>query len=202
MKQLNKHSGPTKKSTFKVVLFIIVLILAGAWAVYTMAVTPSANKHPSTSADESSKTTKPDSKPAPQSAKVIKLYYVALEDNGKSGQKIGCNDSLVEVDSKSTATSNSTMGALETLLADHDEYYGQSGLYNALHLSWLTVVSAGLSGDGKTMVVDITGSLSLGGDCDGQRVMSQIEQTARSASGAENIKITINGKPINEAINL
>ncbi|MEO8691383.1 MAG: GerMN domain-containing protein [Candidatus Saccharimonas sp.] len=198
MRQLNKHSGSNKKSTLKVVLFIIILILAGAWAVYTMAITPATNKDTVKSTAESSKT----AKPAPQAAKDVKLYYVALEDNGKTGQKIGCNDSLVEVDSKSGATSNSTMGALEALLSNHDEYYGQSGLYNALHLSWLTVVSAGLSGDGKTMVVDITGSLSLGGDCDGQRVMSQIEQTARSASGAENIKITINGKPINEAINL
>ena len=60
---------------------------------------------------------------------------VAIGDNGAAGKRAGCGDSLVPVNIEAPYTQGVLKAALEYLLAQKSQYYGQSGLYNALYQS-------------------------------------------------------------------
>lgn len=85
------------------------------------------------------------------------IYMILLEDSGKSGEKIGCGDSLIEVETQS----KDNQAALVYLLNNHNQWYGQSGLYNALYQSNLSVSRWQETGDG--IEIDLLGSMILGG---------------------------------------
>ncbi len=121
------------------------------------------------------------------------LYFVALNDNGDSGKAIGCGDSLVPV-----ATTGVTLEeTLKALFALKDQNYGQSGLYNALYASNL---KADAIVSGSNASVALSGTTSLGGTCDTPRFQEQIEATVHQFSGFETAAITLNGKPLAEAL--
>ncbi|HXV99446.1 MAG TPA: hypothetical protein VEC93_13565, partial [Anaerolineae bacterium] len=82
----------------------------------------------------------------------IKIYLVALDDNGQNGPKIGCGDSLVAVEREITPTLAPLRAAIEELLAVHEQYYGQSGLYNALYQSDLHLENVAIDEHGKTTI--------------------------------------------------
>ena len=116
-----------------------------------------------------------------------------MNDNGDSGKAIGCGDSLVPV-----ATTGVTLEeTLKALFALKDQNYGQSGLYNALYASNL---KADAIVSGSNASVALSGSTSLGGVCDMPRFQEQIEATVRQFSGFETAAITLNGKPLAEAL--
>ncbi len=56
-------------------------------------------------------------------------------DNGVSGTKFGCDDSLVAVEVPIAPTVGVLRAALNQLLSLKSSYYGQSGLYTALYQS-------------------------------------------------------------------
>jgi hypothetical protein len=116
----------------------------------------------------------PDSQASP--AKTLHIYLIALEDAGKSGPKVGCGDSLVAVDVRA----EDNISALQTVLVQHSQYYGQSGLYNALYQSSLTI-SRFEAAAGK-FEVDLTGDLTLGGVCDNPRVEQQLKAVIRQST--------------------
>jgi hypothetical protein len=91
--------------------------------------------------------------------------------------------------------------ALEALLSVKDQYYGQSGLYNALYQSDLQVESINLDNSGKA-VVYLTGSLKMGGECDTPRVQAQLEQTVLQFPTVTEVAIFINGKPLSDVLSL
>jgi hypothetical protein len=117
-------------------------------------------------------------------AKTLHIYLIALEDAGKSGPKVGCGDSLVAVDVRA----KDNLSTLQTLIDQHSQYYGQSGLYNALYQSNLTI-SRFETAAGK-FEVDLTGDLTLGGVCDNPRVEEQLKATIRQSTG-DSIPVTI-----------
>ena len=51
-----------------------------------------------------------------QKTRKVKVYLVALDDKGKKGKKIGCDDSLVAVTRTIKATASPLKAALEELL--------------------------------------------------------------------------------------
>lgn len=128
----------------------------------------------------------------------IKLFFVALEDNGKSGKKIGCNDSIVAVDRAIPATQAPLTASLNELFSIHDKNYGQSGLYNALANANLKVDSAAVI-NGKA-TINISGTLNLGGVCDDPRVQAQIEQVALQFSTVKQVSVFLNGIPLEKAL--
>ena len=130
----------------------------------------------------------------------VLFYLVALEDNGKSGTKIGCDDSLVPVLVSVAATDDPLSTALAVLLSIKEPYYGHSGLYNALHQSDLTLESVSVEG-GKA-VVHLIGTLILGGVCDNPRVEAQIEETALKYPGVSEVSVYVNGQPLEELLSL
>lgn len=128
----------------------------------------------------------------------VKVYFIALGDNGASGPQIGCNDSAVAVEVAIEPTPAPLTAAIKQLLAVRSEYYGQSGLYNALYQSNLTLASATVENGRAT--VYLTGDLRIGGVCDAPRVEAQLKQTARQFGTVDEAIIYVNGKRIEEVL--
>jgi hypothetical protein len=119
---------------------------------------------------------------------------LALEDNGQSGEMIGCNDSVIPVVVDIEPTVAPLTAALNELLSLGEQYYGQSGLYNALYQSNLNV--QGVDIDNREAIIHLTGNLQLGGACDNPRVLAQLEQTALQYATVDSVSITVNGQPL------
>jgi spore germination protein GerM len=128
----------------------------------------------------------------------VQIFLIALEDNGLSGDKIGCDDSVVPVEAEVPYTQGVLRAALEELLSIQDQYYGQSGLYNALYQSHLQVENVVLE-DGVA-TVNLTGSLVLGGVCDSPRVKAQIEETALQFSTVREVRVFVNGVSLDDLL--
>jgi hypothetical protein len=107
----------------------------------------------------------------------VRTYLVAIGDNGRSGTRIGCGDSLIAVTRRIAHTTAPLTAAMNLLLSDHHMYYGQSGLYNALYQSRLRVKKASVVNG--TATVYLVGIIRLGGVCDDPRVRAQLRHTAR-----------------------
>lgn len=129
----------------------------------------------------------------------VKIYLVAMEDNGESGEKIGCKDSIIAVDRRIAPTQAPLRAALEELLALVDQYYGESGLYNALYQSRLTVEDITIDANGKAMIY-LEGTLLSGGACDDPRIIAQLTYTARQFSTVKDAAIYVNGTLIDELL--
>lgn len=126
------------------------------------------------------------------------IYLIALEDAGQSGQEVGCGDSVVPVEVEIEPTIAPLRAALERLLAIDSEFYGQSGLYNALYQSDLQV--QGIDIVNREAIIHLTGDLTLGGVCDNPRVDAQLTQTALQFSTIDAVTIRINGTPLAELL--
>jgi hypothetical protein len=128
----------------------------------------------------------------------VRIFLVAVDDNGKTGKKIGCGDSLIPVTRDITPTTAPLKAALEELLSLKAQSYGESGLYNALYQSNLTVERAVIT-DGKADV-SLRGTYTLGGTCDTPRFSGQLQETARQFPSVEEVDVLLNGMPIAEAL--
>ena len=138
--------------------------------------------------------------PAPAAGTGPAVYYVALDDGGSQGIRFGCNDSLVAVRATAAQPGEPLAIALAQLLSPDDPTSVTSALYNALSGSALDYVSGYLQG--ATVVVNLTGQLQPGGVCDNPRIQAQLTQTAVAATGASRAEIYIDGRNLNELLNL
>ncbi|MDQ3813956.1 MAG: GerMN domain-containing protein, partial [Armatimonadota bacterium] len=126
----------------------------------------------------------------------VKLFFVALNDNGKSGRGIGCGDSIIPVRHGVSPTSTPLTSALKSLLAIR--YYGSSRLYNVLSYSRLTVRSVGMSRG--TATVRLAGQLVLGGVCDNPRIEAQFKETIHQFPAVRRSRIFINGVRLEDVL--
>lgn len=129
----------------------------------------------------------------------VTVFYIAAGDGGTSGPLVGCGDSAVSVTGPAISFTDPVEGALRTLLEDHSQQIGQSGLDNALWQSRLRVDSVDRSG--SPIVVNLSGTLSVAGECDIPRMEQQLLLTAHTAAGTP-VDVMINGKPMTEALGL
>ena len=128
----------------------------------------------------------------------VKIFLIALEDNGQSGTQIGCGDSAIPITVTIPRTQGVLRAALEKLFSAKQQFYGESGYYNALYQSDLQVSTVTIE-QGKA-IVHLTGSMMLGGVCDAPRVEAQIEQTALQFSTVNDVAVFINDVPLEEAL--
>lgn len=130
------------------------------------------------------------------------LYLVALDDGGERGELIGCGDSLVpvEVSLDQQAGQQPLAGIIERLLVASGEDYGESGLYNALEQSTLSLVEATVTDEVAEIALE--GELRLGGVCDNPRVEAQLTRTAEQLATVERVVVTINGEPLEDVLSL
>ncbi len=143
----------------------------------------------------------PTADPASQGLERVKIYLVAIGDNGVSGKLIGCGDSLVPVEVPIAPTLGVLRAALNELLKlEGQQYYGQSGLYNALYQSDLSIEDVAVIG-GEARIF-LTGSLMLGGVCDNPRVEEQLKALALQFSTVESVSIYINGEALEDVLDL
>ena len=138
--------------------------------------------------------------PTAAAEQTVKIFLIALNDNGQSGTQVGCGDSAVSVTVTIPHTQGVLRAALEKLLSAKKQFYGQSGLYNALYQSDLQVAAVTIE-QGKA-IIHLTGTMMLGGECDSPRVEAQIKQTALQFSTVNDVAVFINDKPIEEALSL
>lgn len=126
----------------------------------------------------------------------VKVYLVAVGDEGRRGRKIGCDDSLVPVRRAVNADGSPLRAALGELLAVPHEYEG--GLGNYWFGENLRVSGAAISGG--TATIRITGRLYVAGVCDEPRIEEQIRETARQFPGVRRVKVFVNGRTLASAI--
>jgi spore germination protein GerM len=127
----------------------------------------------------------------------IKVYLVALEDKGKTGKKIGCDDSLVPVTRKVAKTTGTLKAAIVELLAIPNEYNDK--LRNFWGGNDLKVKSVSIKKG--TATINLTGEgPSVAGVCDEPRITTQIEETAKQFSSVKKVKVFVNGKTLQSVI--
>lgn len=183
-------------------IFVFTLIvLAALLLAACVSSQPTAPPPPTTAP-----TNMPDTPPVPSTTDVppgptYVIYLVALEDGGQAGDEIGCGDSLIAVERGPLPT---TAGPVEAALSDlfsiGEQVVGQSGLYNALYQSSLTVESVTLQE--RTATVELSGDLLMGGVCDGPRVQQQIVRTITQFDGIDQAVVRINGQPLEALLDL
>jgi hypothetical protein len=126
------------------------------------------------------------------------IFLIAVGDDGSSGKAIGCGDSVIPVEIEIEPTIAPLTAALEHLLALDSRDYGQSGLYHALYQSELVVEGVNIV-DGEA-IIELSGSLQIGGVCDAPRVEAQIEETALQYDTVDSVSVTINDTPLEELL--
>jgi len=136
----------------------------------------------------------------PITSGTAKIYLVALDDNGASGPLIGCNDSLVPVEIMVDPGTDALWAALNALLGLKEQYYGQSGLYNALYQSNLQVKE--IKFEAQQLKVELIGSVMLGGACDNPRFSAQLTGTVAQFAEGREVKIEINDLDLADVVSL
>jgi hypothetical protein len=156
--------------------------------------------------------------PAPQtdtpplnSKTELKVAVIALEDNGKSGEPVGCGDSVVYITREVDQTSTVLEAALQQLFnlpgtwlkeEEHKDLWKGSGdnagLYNAVHSSVNKDFARALKLNrveiqNNIAKIYLDGEISLGGVCDDPRFKAQIEKTATQFPSVQSIEVYLNG---------
>jgi hypothetical protein len=128
----------------------------------------------------------------------VNIVLIALEDNGQSGTPVGCGDSAVPINVTIPRTQGVLRATLEKLFSARQQFYGESGYYNALYQSNLEVAAVTIE-QGKA-TIRLTGTITLGGTCDAPRVQAQIEQTALQFSTVSEVAIFVNDIPLEDVL--
>jgi hypothetical protein len=136
--------------------------------------------------------------PTTATAQNVRIVLIALEDNGQSGMLVGCGDSAIPIQVTIPRTQGVLRATLEKLFSAKQQFYGESGYYNALYQSDLAV--AGVTIEQGKAIVRLTGTIMLGGACDAPRVEAQIEQTALQFSTVSEVAVFVNDVPLEEIL--
>ncbi len=128
----------------------------------------------------------------------IKIYLVALNDKGKAGKKIGCDDSLVPVNRSIQRTTAPLSAALTQLLATPQHPAENPKLENFWKGRDLKVSSVAIRNG--TAVINISGEVFVAGICDIPRIESQIEATAKQFPTVKRVRVFIGGQTMRNAL--
>jgi hypothetical protein len=128
----------------------------------------------------------------------IKIYLVAVGDNGKTGKKIGCEDSLVPVTRTIKKTPAPLTAAIRELLQTPQHPQANPNLENFWKGRNLKVKSIVISN--HTATIYLAGEVSVAGICDEPRIQSQIQATALQFSTVKRVKVFIGKRTLADAI--
>lgn len=131
-----------------------------------------------------------------QKTREVKVYLIALDDAGKAGKKIGCNDSLVAVTRTITATGIPLQAAMQELVAIPREFNEQLGNY--VFGPDLKVKSVSISKG--TATIRFSGEIAVAGVCDIPRITEQIEATAKQFPTVKRVKVFVGNRTLKDAI--
>lgn len=128
----------------------------------------------------------------------VKIYLLALDDNGKTGKKIGCGDSLVPVTRTIHKTAAPLRAAIAQLLATPQHPAENPKLENFWKGRDLKINSVSINN--KTATIYLSGEVFVAGVCDVPRIESQIEATARQFPTVKRVKVFLGGQTLRNAI--
>jgi LysM repeat protein len=131
----------------------------------------------------------------PSGFTITRIYLISLNDGGP----LGCGDTLVPVTVEIPATRAVLRASLDKLLSLHSAYYGESGLYNALYQSQLTLDDVRI--DDRVATIRLSGQVVLGGVCDTPRIQAQLEQIALQFSTVDEVNVYVNGNLLQDLLN-
>jgi len=166
----------------------------------SVTVSPTVSAPPASAPTSPTPTPEPTFTGFPEQVAPLTVYYVAVGDNGVSGPKIGCGDSLIATTTAPVRFRDQVGPSIGALLANKSRDVGLSGLVNVLYQSNLTYLGGEL--DGGTITIWLSGQFMLGGVCDIPRAKAQLEYTAMAASDATSAQVFVNGRPIDEVLSL
>jgi hypothetical protein len=133
-----------------------------------------------------------------ESGQAIKVYLVAVGDDGRNGKKIGCGDSLVAVTRTIKKTAPPLTAALRELLLTPSQSDATPALENFWKGRNLAVQSVSLRNG--TATIRLTGEVFVAGICDEPRIQSQIEETARQFPSVKRVKVFMGKRTLADAI--
>lgn len=134
----------------------------------------------------------------------LKIAVVKMEDNGVSGEKIGCGDSIIYIDKTADGIkledSRKIQLALKELFAVgvtavDDPYY--NGLQHSKNLA-VESVNETNNGQNSIVNVNIIGEMISAGTCDDPRIKEQIYSTIKANSSADEVNAYINGTELKD----
>ncbi len=180
-----------KKHIFSVFAFALMVALLGAGCqivpVEEGQQQPTPNPTPTTP-------------PTSNETQQVSVALIVVGNPG-TGIAIGCGDSVQRVTVQIPKTTAPLGASLVELLKIKDQYYGQSGLYNALYQSDLSLESVSIDAN-ATAHIRLKGTMKLGGVCDMPRVKAQIHDTAIQFESVKKTNILVNDKPIDDVLSL
>ena len=134
--------------------------------------------------------------------RTIRVYLVAMNDRGRSGRRIGCDDSLVSVRRTIRATGAPLRAAIQELLAlpEENTYAGRQ-----LHNFWASERTSDLRLESVAInrgvaTIRFSGAVPVAGICDEPRIISQIEATARQFPTVRRVRVFLGGVPLRQAV--
>ncbi len=128
----------------------------------------------------------------------LKIYLVAVGDDGKAGKKIGCGDSLVPLTVKTKKTASPLADAVRELLVAPQHSAGSPKVENSWKGRDLKAESVSIRN--HTATIHITGEVFVAGVCDEPRITSQIEATARQFPTVKRVRVFIGNQTLADAI--
>jgi hypothetical protein len=128
----------------------------------------------------------------------VKIYLVAVGDDGKTGTKIGCGDSLVAVARTIKKTAAPLTAAIRQLLLTPQHPEDTPNLENFWKGRSLKIKSVSLV-NGAAMIY-LSGEVFVAGVCDEPRIKAQIEETARQFPTVKRVKVFIGNRTLADAI--
>lgn len=133
-----------------------------------------------------------------QAGQSIQIYLVAVGDDGKTGKKIGCGDSLIAVTRTIKKTAAPLTAAIRELLQTPQHPDDSPKLENFWKGRNLKVRSVSIVN--RTATIRLSGAVSLAGVCDEPRVASQIEATALQFPTVKSVRVFIGKQTLAAAI--
>ncbi len=206
---LKQHRRPASSLLKKVGVLLVLTILTLSLTACGKKSIDSGTESTETPGAEAN-TSKPndtptlaDSNPKPLDPIPVNLYFIALEDNGQVGEKIGCNDSAfaMPITIRGEIPEVDQPEAVLDFLLRQEQFEGPLNglsLDNTLANSELSIRRVQVK-DG-TAEVDLKGQLSLAGVCDSPRVSAQLEKTLLQFPAIDRVEIRINGELLEEAL--
>jgi LysM repeat protein len=140
---------------------------------------------------------RPPTQPPVQLPEPITLTYIHMIALGTNGP-LGCGDTVAPVLQEIPATNAVLRATLERLLSIRSQFYGRTGLYNALHLSRLTISDVSIVN--RVATIRLSGQIVMSGTCDGPRIQAQLEQAALQFHTVDQVRVFINGNTLQSVL--
>lgn len=126
----------------------------------------------------------------------VRVFLVVVGDAGKTGKKIGCDDSLRPTTRKVKSTAAPLRAALDELLATPSTVNDE--MQNFVFGPNLKVKSVSINKG--TATIRFSGRIAIAGICDQPRITEQIEETAKQFPTVKRVKVFVGKETLAQAL--